>query len=226
MSEGRILIVDDEPQIRLAVQRSLEAHGFTVTAVSSGEEALHVIPTWSPQVVVLDLMMPGIDGFEVLRQTREWSDVPIIVLSARGQEQEKVLALNMGADDYITKPFGVPELLARIRAIVRRTRGTDDSNDLVFSNIRIDIAQRLVTVRGKELHLTPREYDLLIVLASNSGKVLTHRFLLETVWGGYAAENARQLRVYINYLRKKIEANPAEPEIIVTEPGVGYRFRD
>lgn len=226
MSEGRILIVDDEPQIRLALQRSLEAHGFIVTAVESGIEALDMIPTWNPQVVVLDLMMPGVDGFDVLRQTREWSDVPVIVLSARGQEQDKVLALNMGADDYITKPFGVSELLARINAILRRTRGIQDGKQLESGHVHIDIAQRLVTVRDTELHLTPREYDLLVVLASHPGKVLTHRFLLETVWGGYAAENARQLRVYINYLRKKIELNPASPEIILTEPGVGYRFRD
>jgi two-component system KDP operon response regulator KdpE len=176
-----------------------------------------------PDAVILDLVMPGIDGLEVLRQTREWSEVPIIVLSARGQEGDKVMALDLGADDYLTKPFGVNELLARLRAVLRRA-GSIQESVISVGDITIDLARRIVTKRGEHVHLTPTEYDLLRVLARDAGKILTHRQLLERVWGSYATENAQQLRVYINYLRRKLEDDPAHPALIVTEPGIGYRL--
>lgn len=224
MSGQRILIVDDEPQIRRAVKTALTGHGYVVDAAEGGEEALTLIASRPPDAVVLDLMMPDVDGFEVVKQVRGWSSLPIIVLSARGEERAKVEALDLGADDYLTKPFGIDELLARLRAVLRRS-GAIQSPRLQFGDITIDLAKHVVTRGAREVHLTPTEYDLLRELAANEGKVLTHRHLLERVWGGYAADNARQLRVYINYLRKKLEADPAEPRLILTEPGIGYRLR-
>jgi two-component system KDP operon response regulator KdpE len=224
VSNGRILIVDDEPQIRRALRTALSGHEYEVETAEDGVQGLVQIATWSPDVVVLDLVMPGQDGFSVLRETRTWSQVPIIVLSARGQEQDKIQALDLGADDYLTKPFSVQELLARIRAVMRRTSGTSEQTISVGA-ITIDLVGHVVTRDGEEVHLTPTEFDLLRVLATNLGRVLTHRQLLERVWGGYAAENAQQLRVYINYLRRKLEADPSHPRLIVTEPGVGYRLK-
>ena len=168
--------------------------------------------------------MPKADGFEVLREVRTWSEMPIIVLSARGREADKVTALDLGADEYLTEPFGIDELLARLRAVLRRSRPAGDDHYAV-QHVTIDLGRHIVTRAGEEVHLTPTEFDLLAVLAVNAGKVMTHRALLERVWGGYAAENAQQLRVYINYLRRKLELDPAEPTLIVTEPGIGYRLR-
>ncbi len=180
--------------------------------------------TWNPDVVVLDLVMPNVDGFEVVRDARAWTSVPIIVLSARGQFQDKITALDMGADDYITKPFGIEELEARIRALLRRARPADDEAVIDLGEVRVDLVAHLVT-RGDELvHLTPTEFALLRALVAERGKVVTHRQLLGRVWGSYAEENSRQLRVYINYLRRKLEADPSRPRLIVTEPGVGYRL--
>lgn len=224
MSGQRVLVVDDEPQIRRALRTALTGHGYEVAVAENGEDAVTTLATWAPDVVVLDLVMPGIDGFEVVRQARTWSTVPIIVLSARGQERDKVQALDLGADDYLTKPFGIEELLARIRAVLRRAGGPDESH-IAVGDVTIDIARHVVTKAGAEVHLTPTEYDLLRVLAANAGKVMTHRQLLERVWGGYAADNSQQLRVYINYLRRKLEDDPARPRWLVTEPGVGYRLR-
>lgn len=224
VSNGRILIVDDEPQIRRALRTALSGHDYEVETAEDGVQGLVQIATWSPDVVVLDLVMPEQDGFSVLRETRTWSQVPIIVLSARGQEQDKIQALDLGADDYLTKPFSVQELLARIRAVMRRTSGPSEQTISVGA-ITIDLVGHVVTRDGEEIHLTPTEFDLLRVLATNLGRVLTHRQLLERVWGGYAAENAQQLRVYIRYLRRKLEADPASPTLIVTEPGIGYRLR-
>jgi len=178
----------------------------------------------APDIVVLDLVMPGIDGFEVLRQLRAWSRLPVLVLSAHGQERDKVEALDLGADAYLTKPFGMGELLARLHAVLRRGGGPQDSV-LQVGDVVIDLARHVVTRSGNEIHLTPTEYDLLRVLASDADKVLTHRQLLERVWGGYAAENTQQLRVYINYLRRKLEGDPTRPDLIMTEPGVGYRLK-
>lgn len=164
------------------------------------------------------------DGFDVLRQVRAWSNVPIIVLSARGHERDKVAALDLGADDYLTKPFGMDELLARTRAMLRRVAPSGDPI-VAVGDIVIDLARHIVTRQGSEVHLTPTEFELLQVLAVNAGKVLTHRQLLERVWGGYATENSQQLRVYINYLRRKLEDDPARPRLVLTEPGIGYRLR-
>jgi two-component system, OmpR family, KDP operon response regulator KdpE len=224
VSGGRILVVDDEPQIRRALRTALTGHGYEVEIAENGEQALTLLPSWQPDALVLDLVMPGIDGTEVLRQTRTWSDLPVIVLSARGQERDKVLALDLGADDYLTKPFGMNELLARVRAILRR-RGESLDTSLTFGDVEFDLAKHVVTKAGQEVHLTPTEFDLLRVLGVNAGKVITHRQLLERVWGAYAAENSQQLRVYINYLRRKLEDDPSRPRWIITDPGVGYRLR-
>ena len=224
MTGERVLIVDDEPQIRRALSTALTGHGYVVEVAEDGEAALTALASRPPDAVVLDLVMPGVDGFEVLRQTRGWSRVPIVVLSARGQERDKVAALDLGADDYLTKPFGIAELLARLRAVLRRA-GAPDEPRLTFGEVTLDLARHVVTKGAHEVHLTPTEYELLRVLATNADKVLTHRQLLERVWGGYAAENSQQLRVYINYLRRKLEDDPARPRLIVTEPGVGYRLR-
>jgi two-component system KDP operon response regulator KdpE len=220
----RVLVVDDEPQIRRALRTALTAHGYAVETAEDGRTGLEAIAAWAPDAVVLDLVMPGLDGFEVLRQTRTWSDVPVIVLSARGQEPDKVAALDGGADDYLTKPFGMGELLARLRAVLRRAGAPADLVVRV-GEVAIDLARHVVTRSGVEIHLTPAEYDLLRTLARDVDKVLTHRQILERVWGSYAAENAQQLRVYINYLRRKLEADPTRPQLIVTEPGVGYRLK-
>jgi two-component system KDP operon response regulator KdpE len=173
--------------------------------------------------MILDLVMPGRDGLDVLREVRTWSELPVIVLSARGKESDKVTALDLGADDYLTKPFGVDELLARIRAILRRT-SVQPETAIRIGGLTIDLARRVIRRDEADIHLTPTEFDLLRVLVTNADRIVTHRQLLERVWGTYAADNAQQLRVYINYLRKKIEIDPAHPAIIITEPGVGYRF--
>jgi two-component system KDP operon response regulator KdpE len=224
MSGERILVVDDEPQIRRALHSALTAHGYAVAVAEDGETAVETIASWAPQAVVLDLKMPGLDGWTVLRETRAWSQVPIVVLSARGNEADKVAALDQGADDYLTKPFGMAELLARLRVVLRRT-SVGVPEILRIGDVSIDLHRYLVFRRGQEVHLTPTEFDLLRVLASEAGRVLTHRQLLERVWGGHAAENAQQLRVYINYLRRKLEPDPSHPRLIITEPGVGYRLQ-
>lgn len=221
---ARILVIDDEPQIRRALQTALTAHGYTVETAENGSLGLAAVATWAPDVVVLDLVMPVMDGFGVLRQMRPWSDVPVIVLSARGQEPDKVNALDQGADDYLTKPFGMGELLARLRVVLRRTRGAPVAT-IQSGDVRIDLEQRQVTRAGEDVHLTPTEMSLLLALARDAGKVLTHRQVLQRVWGEYASENSAQLRVYINYLRRKLEKDPAHPVLIVTEPGVGYRLK-
>lgn len=224
MSGERILVVDDEPQIRRALRIALAGHGYQIDIAEDGEQALVALASRMPDAVVLDLVMPNIDGFEVLRQTRVWSPIPIIVLSARGQERDKVEALDLGADDYLTKPFGMEELLARLRAVLRRA-GAPAEPCCTFGNITIDLTRHVVTKATVEIHLTPTEYDLLSVFAVNAGKVLTHRQLLERVWGSYATENLQQLRVYINYLRRKLEDDPSRPRWLVTEPGIEYRLR-
>ncbi len=224
MTGDRVLIVDDEPQIRRALKTALSGHGYDVAIAEDGASALVQIASFQPQIIVLDLVMPGLSGFDVLRETRTWSDVPVIVLSARGQERDKVEALDIGADDYLTKPFGMEELLARVRALLRRS-GRPAEPVMTFGDITIDLARHIVVRGGAEVHLTPTEFSLLATLAANPDRVLTHRLLLERVWGGYAAENAQQLRVYINYLRRKLEVDPANPRWIVTDPGVGYRLR-
>ena len=224
MTGERVLVVDDEPQIRRALRTGLEGHGYAVDVAEDGREALVAIASRVPDAVVLDLVMPVLDGFAVLRDVRAWSAVPIVVLSARGRESDKVEALDLGADDYLTKPFGIAELLARLRAVLRRSRVVDQPVVSV-GDVEIDLARRVVTKAGSEVRLTPTEYDLLRVLAADADKVITHRRLLERVWGGHAAENAQLLRVYVNYLRRKLEDDPTRPRLLVTEPGVGYRLR-
>lgn len=224
MTGERILVVDDEPQIRRALRTALGGHGYEVELAEDGESALDALALHPPDLVVLDLVMPRVDGLSVVRQTREWSPVPIIVLSARGDERDKVTALDLGADDYLTKPFGMEELLARVRVALRRG-GAPAVSSVTIDGLTIDFGRHVVTRDGEEIHLTRTEYDLLRVLAVNADKVMTHRQLLERVWGSYAADNAQQLRVYINYLRRKLEPVPAQPRLIVTEPGVGYRLR-
>ena len=224
MTGERVLVVDDEPQIRRALRTALSGHGYAVELAEDGSVALDALALRLPDIVLLDLAMPRVDGLAVVRQTREWSQVPIIVLSARGEERDKVAALDLGADDYLTKPFGMEELLARVRAALRRT-GAPDASSVTVGDLTVDFGRHVVTRGADEIHLTKTEYDLLRVLATNADKVLTHRQLLERVWGGYAADNTQQLRVYVNYLRRKLEPDPGHPGLIVTEPGVGYRFR-
>jgi two-component system, OmpR family, KDP operon response regulator KdpE len=222
----RILVVDDERQIVRALRVGLTAHGYEVLTASNGDEALDLAASTPPDAVILDLGLPGIDGLEVCRTLREWASVPILVLSARTQEREKVAALDLGADDYITKPFGMDELLARLRAALRRAAAIPPAEAILQAgDLRIDFSRRLVTVAGQEVHLTPTEYSLLKVLATNPDRVLTHGVLLRSVWGSEYGEEAHYLRVFVRQLRQKIEPDPSRPRHILTEPGVGYRFR-
>jgi two-component system, OmpR family, KDP operon response regulator KdpE len=220
----RVLCIDDESQIRRALKSALSAHGYVVETAHDSVTGLQAIATWAPDAIVLEPVMPGSDGIEVLRETRTWSAVPIIVLSARSAEADKVAALDQGADDYLTKPFGMAELLARLRVMLRRARvGVPEL--LTAGDVTIDLGRHQVVRGGRHVCLTPTEFRLLRVLVSEAGKLLTHRQLLERVWGQHAAENLQQLRVYVNYLRRKLEVDPMQPELIVTVPGVGYRLK-
>jgi two-component system KDP operon response regulator KdpE len=223
----KVLVIDDEPQIRRALRAGLERNGCTVFLAARGEEGLDLAALHPPDVVILDLAMPGMDGFEVCRQLREWSQVPIIVLSVREGETDKITALDLGADDYLAKPFSLGELLARVRAVMRRTGSTHEleTPTLTVGTLAIDFAHRRVTRDGQEVHLTPIEYELLRHLALNPDRVLTHRQLLTRVWGPEYAEDTHTLRVHIANLRNKIEPDPARPRFLHTEPRVGYRFR-
>jgi two-component system KDP operon response regulator KdpE len=221
----RILVVDDEPQITRVLLRSLTSKGYDVRIAGDGEFALQTFHDWPASLVITDLAMPNMGGLELCRRLRETSDVPIIVLSVRGEEKTKVEALDAGADDYVTKPFGMDELLARIRATLRRQPATDSqARTFEVGEFRIDLDAHVVTRAGEELRLTPKEFDLLAHLLRNAGKVLTHRSLLGAVWGGDYTEQPEYLRVFIGQLRKKIEPNPSSPRYIVTEPWIGYRF--
>ncbi len=227
MSEARrILVVDDETQITRVLRRSLSARGYEVQTANDGEEALSVFAQWSPDLVVTDLSMPQMAGLELCRRLRKLSQVPIIVLSVKGEERAKVEALDAGADDYITKPFGMDELLARVRVALRRISGAalPEVQTIELGDFQVDLEARTVIVRGEEVRLTPKEYELLIYLIRHAGKVLTHRVLLGAIWGGDYTEQTEYLRVFIGQLRKKIEADPAKPRYILTEPWIGYRF--
>ncbi|MGB7620883.1 MAG: response regulator transcription factor [Terriglobia bacterium] len=220
-----LLVVDDEPQILRVMRTSLPVRGFEVRTVASGEEALEEIRKELPDVIILDLMMPGMSGLEVCRRLREFSAVPVIVLSARGSEKDKVAALDLGADDYVTKPFSMEELLARLRAVLRRVPpATADNNTWTVGDITLKTDERRVTVAGKEVKLTPKEFEVLKYLLSNAGKVVTHRSLLQAVWGWESSDQTEYLRVFINQLRRKIEPSPQQPRYILTEPWVGYRL--
>jgi two-component system KDP operon response regulator KdpE len=221
----RVLVVDDEPAIRTFLRVSLAAHGYTVFEAANGQAALSAVTTHRPDIVILDLGLPDVDGIEVTRLLRQWMRLPIIILSVRGQEADKIAALDAGADDYLTKPFGVGELLARMRVASRRAAQT--ANEPVFksSDLAVDLAHRIVSLAGREVQLTPTEYDLLRVMVMHAGKVLTHRQLLREVWGVDYEQEMHILRVNISNLRRKIEPDPTRPRYIVTEPGVGYRLQ-
>jgi two-component system KDP operon response regulator KdpE len=227
VSGARVLVVDDEPEVLRLLRTALTERGYDVSAAASGEEALAAVERRLPDVILLDLMLPGISGIEVCRRVRERSAVPIVVVSARGEERDKVEALDLGADDYLTKPFGMAELLARIRAALRRSVERTSPDRAVFSagDLRIDFERRQVWRGEEEVHLTPTEYELLKYLVQHADKALTHGMILRAVWGPEYGGESQYLRVYIPQLRRKLEADPARPRFIVTEPGVGYRFR-
>jgi len=222
----RVLVVDDERAIRRFLRASLTALGYIVHEAGSGEEALTEVAAQRPDVIILDLWLPGIDGVEVTRRLREWTQTPIIILSVRDDEKTKVVALDAGADDYLTKPFGVGELLARVRAALRHVAPSPADAIFTSGGLTVDLARRLVVVDGRPVQLTPTEYDLLRVLVANGGQVMTHRQLLRQVWGPGYDNDAHLLRVNISNLRRKIEPEPARPEYIINEPGVGYRLRE
>jgi two-component system, OmpR family, KDP operon response regulator KdpE len=222
----RILVVDDEVQIARVLRRSLAARGYEVQVAGEGEEALDIFNAWTPDLVITDLSMPNMGGLELCRRIRATSQAPIIVLSVKGEERAKVEALDAGADDYVTKPFGIDELLARVRATLRRAPATayQQVKILQAGDFRADLESHNVKARGAEVHLTPKEYELLVYLIRHPNKVLTHRALLGAVWGGDYVEQTEYLRVFIGQLRKKIETDPAKPRYILTEPWIGYRF--
>ena len=224
--KGNILVVDDEPQITRVLKTTLSSQGYGVRSAGDGQEALNEMKSWQPDLIITDLRMPNVDGLELCRRVRKESRIPIIVLSVKGEETIKVEALDCGADDYITKPFSVNELLARVRATLRRSSNKEEPEIPVIAvgDFRIDVPSRTVTVRGREVHLTPKEFDLLVYLAKHPGRVLTHRALLSAVWGANSVEQPEYLRVFVGHLRKKLEPEENSPHYIVTEPWIGYRF--
>jgi two-component system KDP operon response regulator KdpE len=221
----KILVVDDEPAIRRFLRTALATYGHLVYEAANGEEALNAVATWHPEVVILDLGLPDMDGVDVIRRLREWTQLPIVVISVRDQENEKIHALDVGADDYLTKPFGIGELMARIRVVLRHSAMPEKESVFQLGNLTVDMIRRLVIVQEKPVSLTPTEYDILRVLVTNSGKVLTHRQLAHMVWGNATDDQSHLLRVHVGNLRGKIETDPSRPYYIITEPGVGYRFR-
>ncbi len=224
-SKARILIVDDEPQIARVLRSGLKAHGYDTRVAADGISGIETFGDWKPDLVVTDLAMPNMGGLELCRKLREFSQIPIIVLSVRGEEHTKVEALDAGADDYVTKPFGIDELLARVRALLRRASAESVTSTILESgDFQIDLDSRIVTLKGKKVNLTPKEYDLLVYFARHAGKVLTQRRLLGAIWGGDYTEQPEYLRVFVGQLRKKIESDSSAPRYIITEPWVGYRF--
>jgi two-component system, OmpR family, KDP operon response regulator KdpE len=222
-----VLVIEDEPEIRRFLRATLVSHEYRLFEAATGEEGLREAGVRQPDIIVLDLGLPDMEGLEVIRRLREWTGVPIIVLSARGQEQDKIAALDKGADDFVSKPFGVGELLARLRVSLRHAERTvREVGEPTFAvgDVEVNLAQRRVLVGGKEIHVTPLEYRLLVTLVKHAGKVLTHRQLLREVWGPPYADQAHYLHVYMAQLRRKIEADPARPRYLLTEPGVGYRL--
>ena len=224
MDKSRVLIVDDEPQITRVIKTVLSSQGYQVRTAAEGESALSSLNEWHPELVITDLYMPRMDGIELCRRIRAVSTVPIIVLSVKGEERAKVEALDSGADDYVTKPFGIDELLARIRAALRRSGGESDVASFEVGDFVVDLQSRRVHVRGGEVRMTPKEFDLFVYMARHPDRVITHRTLLEAVWGGVSQEQPEYLRVFMGQLRKKIELKPSNPCYLVTEPWIGYRF--
>jgi two-component system KDP operon response regulator KdpE len=224
LSAGKILVVDDDPQIRRVMKATLVGHNYEVIEARTGEDALERFPQEMPSLILLDMNMPGMGGLETCRAIRAGSDIPVIILSVRNTEKDKVAALDAGADDYVTKPFGIEELLARIRAALRRSTPEGGPRAFHAPGLEIDFETRRVHARGQDVRLTPKEYELLRYLVEHAGKPVTHRELLQAVWGPDYGDEPEYLRVFINQVRKKIEANPAKPKHIVTVPWVGYRF--
>ncbi|MDQ0732440.1 response regulator [Arthrobacter sp. B1I2] len=222
----RILVVDDEPQLLRAMQINLRAEGYAVSVASNGTEALRLAASNPPDVIVLDLGLPDMDGADVIRGIRGWSELPIVVLSARQGSTDKVEALDAGADDYVTKPFGLDELLARLRAVERRSAHSSPGGVIETGNLLIDLGAATVTRAGERVHLTPREWDVLQLLVANRGKLITQRQLLQTVWGPAYKEETQYLRVYMAQLRRKLETDPAHPKHLITAAGQGYRFEE
>jgi two-component system, OmpR family, KDP operon response regulator KdpE len=221
----RVLVVDDEPQILRVLRRSLERHGFEVVTAAEAATALQIVRSMAIQLVITDLRMPDMSGVELCREIRRTSSIPLIIISVKGEEETKVEALDAGADDYVTKPFGMEELMARVRALSRRAATIpSDKQVLSVGKFRVDPAQRRVFLEEREVRLTPKEYDLLVYFLANHSKVLTHRTVLKALWGENSAEQAEYLRVFVGQLRKKIERDARAPQYIVTEPWIGYRF--
>ena len=227
--KGTVLVVEDELPIRRFLKPSLQSQGFKVVEAEQGEEALALASSHNPDIILLDLGLPDMDGLEVVKRLREWTGTPIIILTARGKEKDKIIGLDAGADDYLTKPFDVGELMARIRAALRHSQRlkTDGKSDAIFEtpDFKVDLAARIVTVRGKEVHLTPNEYDLLACLVRHAGKVVTQKQILQEVWGPASGDQVQYLRIYVYQLRRKIEADPDRPHYLITESGVGYRLK-
>jgi two-component system, OmpR family, KDP operon response regulator KdpE len=223
--DTHILVVDDEPQITRVLRTALVSHGYEIRVANDGEMALEIMKDWSPHLLITDLSMPHIDGVELCRRVRAVSQLPIIVLSVRDQERQKIEALDAGADDYVTKPFSMNELLARVRANLRRAPQAPEPADLIeLGDFSIDLATRTVVVAGRELKLTPKEFDLLVYLSQHPHRVVPHRTLLAAIWGANSTEQPEYLRVFVGQLRKKIEIDPGEPRYLLTERWVGYRF--
>jgi len=225
MTTGNILVVDDEPQIRRVLRSTLSFRGYTISEATSGEEALEIVPKLKPDLILLDVNLPGMSGVETCREIRRSTDSPIIMLTVRNAERDKVVALDAGADDYVTKPFSIEELLARIRASLRRHPSAESLPAFVSKELTVDFEQRRVTVSGEAVHLAPKEFEVLRQLIANQGKPVSHRRLLQIVWGPEYGEETENLRVVINQLRKKIEKDSSQPKYILTEPWVGYRFQ-
>jgi two-component system KDP operon response regulator KdpE len=227
MTRHRILIVDDEPQIQHFLKVALNVAGYEIIAAGTGADAIRLAAGAAPDVIVLDLGLPDMDGKDALCEIRKFSKVPVIILSARDREAEKISALDQGADDYVEKPFGIGELLARLRMALRHTARDQHQLTMVqVGDLKVNMEKRLVTLKGEQVHLTPKEYDLLSLLARNAGKVVTHQQILSAVWGPAHVDDTQYLRVFIGQLRAKIETDPGVPSIIRTEPGVGYRFTE
>ena len=226
MNMPHVLVIDDEPQILRALRTILQAKQFKVTVASRGEEGLTLAAAQPPDVIILDLSLPDMNGFEVCERLREWTQIPIIILSVRDSERDKVLALDKGADDYLTKPFGIEELLARIRVALKHSAQAQGVKETIITAgpIVIDLARHIITRNGEEVKLTATEFKLMAYLASHADRVLVHQSILTQVWGEADADHVEYLRVYVGQLRKKLEANPEEPHYILTEPGIGYRF--
>lgn len=223
----RVLLIEDEAPMRKFLRATLDGHGYDVVLAESAREGIAMATQYAPDLVLLDLGLPDADGLDVTRELRGWSKVPIIVISARGREDDKVEALDAGADDYLTKPFGVNELLARLRVAQRRLAGTGSTNGILeIGELVVDVPRHTVHVRGAPVHLTPIEFRLLLELAKHAGRVLTHRQILKEVWGPNAASQSHYLRVYMAHLRRKLELDPARPKLLLNEPGVGYRLDD